>query len=80
MLNEIENWNREKEDGINQRREVKARIRAQEEAIREEERKKQAAAYALAKAQAEKHAEEMGLPKPDFPPPPALNDGAQNTS
>jgi hypothetical protein len=50
MLNEIENWNKEKEDGINQRREVKSRIRAQEEAIREEEYKKQAAAYALAKA------------------------------
>jgi len=28
MLKEIENWNKEKEDGINQRREVKARIRA----------------------------------------------------
>jgi adenylate kinase family enzyme len=70
MLKEIENWNKEKEDGINQRREVKGRIRAQEEAILEEERKRLAAAHALAKAQAEKHAEEMGLPKPvDFPPP-----------
>ena len=45
MLSEIENWNKEKEDGINQRREVKARIRVQEEAIKEEERKKQHAAW-----------------------------------
>jgi len=45
MLGEIENWNKEKEDGINQRREVKARIRVQEEALKEEERKKQHAAW-----------------------------------
>lgn len=40
MLEEIEHWNREKEDGINQRREVKRRIRMQEEMIREEAEKK----------------------------------------
>jgi hypothetical protein len=71
MLDEIEHWNREKEDGISQRREVKARIRAQEEAIIEEERKRHAAEWAKLRVQAEKHAEEMGLPKPtDVPPPP----------
>lgn len=47
MLVEIETWNKEKEDGINQRREVKARIRAQEEAIKEEERKRAAASSTL---------------------------------
>ena len=46
MLDEIEHWNKEKEDGISQRREVKARIRAQEEAIIEEERKRHAAEWA----------------------------------
>lgn len=81
MLGEIENWNKEKEDGINQRREVKARIRVQEEALKEEERKKQHAAWLQAKAAAEKNAEEMGLPKPvDFPPPAAAVDVAQNSN
>jgi hypothetical protein len=47
MLIEIETWNKEKEDGINSRREVKARIKAQEEAIKEEERKRQAASSSL---------------------------------
>lgn len=47
MLVDIETWNKEKEDGINQRREVKARIRAQEEAIKEEERKRAAASSTL---------------------------------
>lgn len=47
MLVDIETWNKEKEDGITQRRDVKARIKAAEEAIKEEERKRIAAASAL---------------------------------
>lgn len=41
MIHEIENWNKEKEEGILKRREVKARIKQQEEQLRlDEERKK----------------------------------------
>lgn len=47
MLTDIETWNKEKEDAISQRREVKARIKAQEEAIKEEERKRAAASSTL---------------------------------
>lgn len=50
MLHEIENWNKEKEEGIFKRREVKARIRAHEEALKEEERKKQEAALNTSQA------------------------------
>jgi hypothetical protein len=47
MLVDIETWNKEKEDGINSRRDVKARIKAQEEAIKEEEKKRIAASSSL---------------------------------
>jgi adenylate kinase len=76
MLQEIETWNKEKEDGITQRREVKARIRAQEEAIKEEERKRAAASSTLTekstKSKKSKAAPEQ--PPPEEPPaqqPPA---------
>jgi len=40
MIHEIENWNKEKEEGIIKRREVKARIRSHEESLKEEESRK----------------------------------------
>ena len=72
MLEEIEHWNKEKEDGINQRREVKRRIRAQEEMIREEAEKKRLAALAkAAKEHAAKLAEEGIVVPPNAPVPEA---------
>jgi adenylate kinase len=42
MIDEIVHWNKEKEEGIAKRREVKNRIRQHEEAIRQEEERKRA--------------------------------------
>ena len=66
MLIEIETWNKEKEDGINSRREVKARIKAQEEAIKEEERKRQAASSSLTNQSTKS---KKNLPPPEEQPP-----------
>jgi hypothetical protein len=49
MIEEIIRWNHEKEEGINKRREVKQRIRAHAEAIKEEERKRAAASSNLSR-------------------------------
>jgi len=38
MINDIEHWNKEKEEGIFKRREVKARIRQHDDQLKEEER------------------------------------------
>ena len=47
MIDDIVNWNKEKEEGIQKRREVKARIRKHEEQLKEEERKRNSALSSL---------------------------------